>query len=87
MQYYGLLKRIGDNEWIPTEEGIAFYYGEHKVLAPVATLANKVLPDDHDAWKTHIKKRQWLKINSVLPNFYKRRQEYQAEKSNQMRIV
>jgi hypothetical protein len=83
LQYYGLIKRLEGEGWIPTERGILWYKGEAAIETPVATMSNRVLPDNHPAWATHKKGRTTVTLESVTGFRYKQRDEYQAEKSRQ----
>jgi len=85
LQYYGLIVRTPEG-WLPTKQGHQFYYAEIGVLSPVATMGNELLSEDHEAWKTHEKKRKTVFINDIVANHYKRREEYQEEKSKQERL-
>lgn len=83
LQYFNLVERIPGRGWIPTKIGIAFYYGEKPVMNPVATLGGNVLPDNHEAWRTHSSGRRLIFIHEVCSTHYKKRPEYQAEASPQ----
>lgn len=84
LRYFGLMDFIGGAGWYPTQLGLKFYYGERSVQTPVATMGNKVLPDNHEAWDTHGPKRRWVYAMDLADDWaYKRRPEYQAEKSPQ----
>jgi hypothetical protein len=82
MQYYGLIVKVPDG-WAVTNRGLKFYYNELPVLMPVATLNNETIPDDHPAWKTHKKPRVEKYISQIDGYIYKKRPEYQQEKSKQ----
>lgn len=85
LQYFGIIENFASNRevWYLTDKGEAFFYGEISLQNPVAVMANKALPDDHEAWRTHKGKRKEIMIGSILPFEYKRRPEYQREKSPQ----
>lgn len=85
LQYFGLIKNCPEG-WFPTDLGYSFYYGETTVLVPAATMGNDVLPDDHEAWATHKAKRVFRSIYNFGNYAYKKRPEYQAEKSNQVSL-
>jgi len=85
LQYFGLVYGVREG-WIPTQEGIEFIHGEYSVMNPVATMANKVLPDNHKAWETHTKERYLVGVNEIDNFSYKRREDYQAEKSPQANL-
>lgn len=82
LQYFGLV--FGTREgWIPTQEGVEFIHGEFTVVNPVATMGNKVIPDNHKAWETHGKERKLMSIEMIDDVSYKKREAYQSEKSPQ----
>lgn len=85
LQYFGIIEHYGNNReiWYLSDKGEAFFYGEISLQSPVGVMANKALPDDHEAWATHKGKRKEIMIGSILPFEYKRRPEYQREKSPQ----
>ncbi len=83
LQYYDLIKNIEGLGWVPTKLGIDFCQNKTKVLSPAATIENDVLPDSHPAWETHTKKRKMVGVYDILGFDYKKRPEYQAEKSAQ----
>lgn len=84
LRYFDLIKEAdGDGKWVPTSIGIDFYYNDVAVLTPVATINAEVIPDDHEAWETHTRDRQWKTIREIEETHYKTRPEYQAEKSPQ----
>lgn len=82
LQYFGLVYGSGSG-WMPTKDGIDFIHGEISIKNPVATMANKVLPDNHPAWATHLKSRELVSIREVDETCYKKREEYGEEKSRQ----
>ena len=86
LQYYGLIRRTPEG-WFPTIRGMMFYFGEIPVLAPVATLGNEVIPDNHEAWDTHEKSRKSIMIGDIVETHYKPRSAYQQEKSNQLGLL
>lgn len=87
LKFFGLVGKaeIGGH-WYPTPLGVGFYYGEKRVQSPVATFNDEVLPLGHKAWETHDKAIGWVYITDLLPEHYKRRPEYMAEKSPQKRL-
>lgn len=82
MQYYGLIQNLREGLWIPTRKGLSFYYGEISILMPVATINNKVIEDDHEAWNTHSTPRRTVNIMDIEESHYKQRPEYQEEKGS-----
>ncbi|NCD40584.1 MAG: hypothetical protein EOL88_00680 [Bacteroidia bacterium] len=85
LQYFGLVYGAKGG-WIPTEEGIKFIHGEVTCMDIVATMANQVLSYDHKAWETHSKEPMAVNISDIDYYSYKRREEYQAEKSPQANL-
>ncbi len=84
LQHFGLVKKSGkDGFWLPTEFGIRFFRAEVPVLSCVAEIEGKVLPSNHEYWKKRRKQPVPLFIYEIKDSNYKRRPEYQAEKSGQ----
>lgn len=84
MKYYGLMVRHEGEAWLPTKKGVAFYFGRAFVMTPAGSIDNEILPDDHPAWETHKKKRELKWIWDFDEEWkYKKRPEYQQEKSGQ----
>lgn len=84
LQYYGFIRNTKDG-WIITPEGDLFLMGQ-PIQTPVATINNEVIADDHPAWKTHKTSRKWKTITEFVDHKYKKRIEYQAEKTAQSSI-
>lgn len=84
LQYFGIIENNPDNRevWYLTQKGYDFWMGITSIVSPVAVMAGEVLPDDHEAWRTHKGKRRAVSIADVLGPEYKRREEYQMEKSS-----
>lgn len=61
--------------------GILFLEGKASVLSPAAHFGGETLGIDHHAWSTHPHKRQMVSLQQVLPEEWKRREEFAAEKS------
>jgi len=83
LRYFGLVKLIQKGGYVPTELGIKFIYGEELAPDTAASLGNKVLGMDHEAWNTTKVRPNWVHVTEIDSLSYKRREEYQAEKSNQ----
>jgi len=85
LQHFLIVKRIEGAGWVPTPVGLSFYYGECRVLNPAGSFGNRTLSDDHEAWKTHKKPRIAVSLKDLIdgPWEYKKRPEYQAERSYQ----
>ena len=80
LQYFNLAKHLPEG-WVPTMEGIAFIHGEISVTLPVAVMASEVLPEDHEAWKTHPGKRTTAFVFDIEELAYKKRPEYARERA------
>ena len=87
LRYWDLIKPIDNNKglWVPTPNGILFYQDRISVMKTVATINAEVLPQTHEAWETHTKNVELVRITDLIDDFeYKQRPDYQAEKSGQM---
>ena len=74
----------------PTKTGREFLLGEKAIFDLVATINNKVLPMNHECWETHREKPREMFVWEFLDEAewdYKKRPEYQQERSNQMSIL
>lgn len=81
LRHFGLIQQAEKGrEWHMTKLGLEFAAGRAKVLTPAATLRGEALPPDHLAWATHTKRRAEVGIQDVLPDEWKPREEYAAEK-------
>lgn len=85
LQYFGLVLRTIDG-WYPTEKGIGFIAGELSIKNPVATFKNEVLSYNHEAWKTHKAEPVDLWVNDIDQFSFKKRSDYQSEKSLQTNL-
>lgn len=83
LQYFGLVLDTKDG-WFPTSLGIDFINGTEKVLNPVATFKNEVLPYTHKAWATHKTAPFLIGVLDVDVSCYKKREEYAQKKSSQV---
>lgn len=82
LRHFGLLSQVKKGrDWEMTPLGWAFASGRARVLNPAGHLGGATLPDDHLAWSTHPERRTEISIFDVLPEDYKTRPEYQAEKA------
>lgn len=83
LRYFGLADYLpADDAWFVTPRGLAWNRGEIAILTPAAAMRNEALPDDHLAWATHKGKRRAVRIADVLPEEYKERPAYAAEKTD-----
>jgi len=84
IQYFGLTTQYEKgNEWYLTALGEMFYYKEFSIKSPIAFMDGKKLPDNHECWHNHKGLRKVIYLNDLLPTHFKRRPEYQEEKSRQ----
>lgn len=70
--------------WHLSALGWKFFAGTATILTPAAHMGGVTLAPDHPAWSTHPHERRVISIRDVLPEEYKQRPEFQAEKSRQM---
>jgi hypothetical protein len=85
LRHYGLIwQRERGGAWMLTKLGSEFYFGTATILTPAAHMGGNTLPPDHPAWNTHPQPRRTISIRDVLPEEYKQRPEFQAEKSGQL---
>lgn len=68
--------------WELTTFGISFALGQASVLSPVGHFGGETLEDDHLAWSTHKGERKRVTIRDVLPDEWKQREAYKAEKTD-----
>jgi hypothetical protein len=80
LQYFGLTKPTPEG-WYPSNDGIAFIYGDAPTVMPVAVMKGQVLHYDHEAWATHEGKPREYFVRDINEDAYKKRPEYAAEKS------
>lgn len=85
LQYFGVVVRT-QHGWYPTEIGMDFIYGDRMIYNPVATFGSNILPIGHEAWKTATKQPQQVAVQEIDETSYKRRENYQEEKSNQTKM-
>lgn len=87
LRYFGIVENLGQGEWFPTRLGLAFYQGEETVQNPAGSFNNEALAMTHPAWQTHKGRVGQIFISEILQDWpYKKRPEYQAEASSQMKI-
>lgn len=80
LRYFGLVSDTPDG-WFPTNTGIDWFGGDISILNPAGSLSNQVLPDYHEAWKTH-KARKAVRITDYVDLSYKQRDDYASEKAS-----
>lgn len=86
LQYFDLVVRTPKG-WFPTQYGMNFIAGTVFVPNFVATLGSKVIEKGHPAWKTHKKTQEFINVKDIDSDSYKHREEYQAEKSQQLNLI
>jgi hypothetical protein len=79
LRYFGLVSDTPQG-WYPSPLGLEWYRGEVSILNPAGSLSNVPLADDHEAWKTHAKKRTAVRITDYVAVEYKKRDEYAGER-------
>ena len=86
LRYWDLIRQIdGQGLWIPTNTGHWFFGGTVAIPKVVATMNAERITSGHAAWETHTKDVELVKFSDLATDFkYKKRPEYQAEKSGQM---
>jgi len=85
LQYFGLVRRTKDG-YYPTSKAISFIAGTTPCYNKVATLGKTVFENDHPAWKTTNVDPELVMVWDIDERFYKRRGDYQEEKSNQIKL-
>ena len=82
LQYFGLVHRTKDG-WYPTPLGNEFITGRIDIPVRVATLGKTILPEHHEVWSEAKVKPAKMFVWEIDEGSYKKRPEYQAEKSMQ----
>lgn len=84
-KFFGLVMKIGGGLWVPTMDGLAWYYGEIAVPERVITLNEEVLPLHHQAWEgVSLPDRKYIfEIDNL---HYKKRPEYQEPHALQSKL-
>ena len=86
--YFGIIFKAPEHDgWYLTELGEKFYYGETDILTPAGFMGGQALSEEHEAWKTHDKPRKLVNIRDLMPLEWKKRPQYQQEKSNQISMI
>jgi hypothetical protein len=84
LRHFNLIRQYEKGrKWYLTDFGKDFYYGNVRIKTPVAHMDGKTLDDFHPAWKTHAGGRVEKLITDYYQINYKKREEYQKEKSPQ----
>ncbi len=66
--------------WEVTDVGWAFLRGELKVLTPAGHFGGATMDSNHPGWRTHHHPRKAVSVRDVLPDEWKSRPMFQAEK-------
>lgn len=83
LRYFGLLQHVdGEKAWEFTKLGMEFFLGKTKVLSPAGHMAGVILEEGHLAWMTHNGKRKLVSLEDVLPEEWKNREAFKAEKKD-----
>lgn len=85
LQYFGLVDRTALG-WFPTRKGTGFIYGEEKVFDKVATFKKDTLSPESDFWSDKKRKPFLISVGNINLDSWKKREDYQNEKSNQLHI-
>lgn len=81
LRHFGLIEQLEKGKsWEFTKLGLRFFQGEQKVLSPAGHFGGKTLEPDALAWSTHNGARKEVSIRDVLPDEWKLREEFKAEK-------
>lgn len=81
LRHFGLIEPRANRSWEMTSLGWDFLRGREPVLNPAGQFGNSTLPSGHPAWATHKVARHYIRIADVLPEAWKQRAEYAAEKA------
>lgn len=81
LRHFGIVSQFEKGSaWDLTPLGWRFLRGEIDLPTPVAHFKGETLTEDHLAWATHDGPRRRKYIRDLLPEDWKTRPEYQAEK-------
>jgi hypothetical protein len=81
LRHFGLIMQTDKGRaWDFTRLGLAFFQGQAKVITPAGHFGGRTLEPDALAWATHKARRGEVGIVDVLPEEWKRREEFKAEK-------
>ncbi len=83
LRHFGIVTQLEKGKgWEFTPAGLKFLQGG-QILSPVAHMGGKTLEPDHLAWSTHNgPKPAPIRILDILPEEWKQREEFKAEKSD-----
>lgn len=81
LRHFGLIfQHEKGRHWEITPLGIAFLEGRSSVFSPAGHLGGVTLLPTHPAWRTHAEARRDIFIKEILPEEWKDRSAYIAEK-------
>ncbi len=83
LRYFELIYQLENRleGWEMTPLGWSFFRGEIMILNPAGHIAGQRLADNHSAWSSHKGGRKLIGILDVLPDEYRKRPEFSAEKA------
>jgi hypothetical protein len=79
--FYLIAQAEKGRSWEMTDIGWAFLRGEMHLMTPAAHLGGETLPSTHEAWATHHETRRAVRISDVMPEDWKQRNAFKAEKT------
>ncbi len=79
--HFGLIEKRDLSRWEMTPLGWDFLRGRATILNPAGQFGNATLPAEHPAWSTHEDGRRPVSIRDVMPEEWKERAHYVAEKA------
>lgn len=83
LRYFGLIQHVaGAKAWEFTKLGSEFFLGKTKVLSPAGHMGGTILDEQHLAWATHPIARKLVSLEDVLPEEWKNREAFKAEKKD-----
>lgn len=82
LRHFGLIEKRGQR-WEMTPLGWSFLRGSARLLNPAGQFGNSTLPEGHPAWSTHEEGRASVSIADVMPEEWRERASYVAEKVGQ----
>ena len=86
LQYFQAVTRTTKG-WFPTNKGIDFIEGRGYLWNRCATIESKLINElDHPVWQ-NAKRPVMVRVWDIDETAYKKREEYQTEKSNQMSLL
>lgn len=81
LRHFGLVMKHEGQTWEMTGLGWDFFRDRRPVMNPAGQFGNATLTNDHEAWLTHEGKRNTLNLSDVMPDGWRLREDYVAEKA------